>query len=68
MINLKEKTGVQRRLELNRQDGVNEKTNKISSSTKQQPKYQPPIKNNINNPSKKPIYLLTSFCYIRLIN
>ncbi|KAL7601824.1 cyclin-dependent kinase F-4 isoform X1 [Lactuca sativa] len=52
-----EKTGVQRRLELNRQDGVNEKTNKISSSTKQQPKYQPPIKNNINNPRVGGVYM-----------
>ncbi|KAI3505581.1 hypothetical protein L1887_27714 [Cichorium endivia] len=40
-------SGVQRRLEMNRHD---EKTNKSSSLiTKQQPKYQPPIKNN-NNP------------------
>ncbi|KAK1417821.1 hypothetical protein QVD17_26955 [Tagetes erecta] len=36
-------TGVQRRLEMNRSDGVNEKTNKNSA---RQPKYQPPIKNN----------------------
>ncbi|KAI3828560.1 hypothetical protein L1987_02662 [Smallanthus sonchifolius] len=35
--------GVQRRLEMNRPDGVNEKTNKNSV---RQPKYQPPIKNN----------------------
>ncbi|KAI3703585.1 hypothetical protein L1987_73775 [Smallanthus sonchifolius] len=36
-------TGVQRRLEMNRPDGVNEKTNK---NLVRQPKYQPPIKNN----------------------
>nr|XP_043631049.1 cyclin-dependent kinase F-4 [Erigeron canadensis] len=35
-------TGVQRRLEMNRQDGANEKANKTPV---RQPKYQPPIKN-----------------------
>ncbi|XP_076886721.1 cyclin-dependent kinase F-4-like isoform X2 [Bidens hawaiensis] len=35
--------GVQRRLEMNRSDGVSEKTNK---NTARQPKYQPPNKNN----------------------
>ncbi|KAJ0802280.1 putative protein-serine/threonine kinase CMGC-RCK family [Helianthus annuus] len=37
-------SGVQRRLEMNRQDGVNEKTNNSSSRI---PKYQPPMKNNL---------------------
>ncbi|XP_071737327.1 cyclin-dependent kinase F-4-like isoform X1 [Rutidosis leptorrhynchoides] len=36
-------SGVQRRLEMNRQDGVSEKTLKNSV---RQPKYQPPVKNN----------------------
>ncbi|KAK9077785.1 hypothetical protein SSX86_006123 [Deinandra increscens subsp. villosa] len=35
--------GVQRRLEMNRQDGMNEKINNNSSML---PKYQPPMKNN----------------------
>lgn len=36
-------SGVQRRLEMNRQDGANDKTNK---NAVRQPKYQPPIKNS----------------------
>nr|GEU93634.1 cyclin-dependent kinase F-4-like isoform X1 [Tanacetum cinerariifolium] len=36
-------SGVQRRLEMNRQDGANDKTNKNAT---RQPKYQPPIKNS----------------------
>ncbi|XP_022001875.1 cyclin-dependent kinase F-4 isoform X3 [Helianthus annuus] len=42
-VSLSTVTGVQRRLEMSRPDGVNEKTNK---NTARQPKYQPPMKNN----------------------
>ncbi|XP_076959219.1 cyclin-dependent kinase F-4-like isoform X1 [Bidens hawaiensis] len=42
-VNASLNTGVQRKLDMNRQDGLNEKTNTNYSRL---PKYQPPIKNN----------------------